>query len=157
MSLFFRRASDGSFRVGLGREEREALKWLTAQMRELLTDAGADGDPALDRLFPPAYGPDEAQKNAEYAQLMREELRKGRLGALDLLAATAEAESVTEDELTAWMGALNDVRLVLGTRLDVTEDMHELDDDDPRAPMFELYQYLTLLQGDVIDALQESG
>ena len=129
---------------------------MCAQLRELLTDAAHDGDPALERLFPPAYGADEQDKNLEYTQLMREDLRNGRLAAINVLEETIDGNELTEEQLLSWMGALNDIRLVIGTRLDVTEDMDELDDDDPRAPMFGLYQYLTWLQSDVIDALQET-
>lgn len=155
MSVWFKKAKDGTFRLKLKQEEREALRWLSGQMRELLTDAPEESDPAIARLFPPAYGPDDDDKNAEYFRLMRDDLLSGRLGALDLLASTIDGDSLTADDLMAWMGALNDIRLVLGTRLDVTEDMQEIAESDPRAPMFGLYQYLTWLQSDVIDALQE--
>jgi hypothetical protein len=155
VSVWFTRSKAGTFDVGLGREEREALRWLCSQLRELLTDASHDGDPAVDRLYPPAYAPSEAEKNAEYAQLMRDDLRAGRLGAIEVLESTIDVDEVTEEQLMSWMGALNDMRLVMGTRLEVTEEMDEIADDDPRAPMFGLYQYLTWLQSDVIDAIQE--
>jgi hypothetical protein len=155
VSVWFKRTRTGTFRLKLGREEREALRWLCGQMRELLAGDVDEGDPAVARLFPPAYGPDHEDKNAEYSRLMRDELLTGRLGALEVVAESVDASEVTEEQLVAWMGALNDIRLVLGTRLEVTEDMEEVPDDDPRAPMFGLYQYLTWLQSDVIDALQE--
>ncbi|HEX3622805.1 MAG TPA: DUF2017 family protein, partial [Acidimicrobiales bacterium] len=60
-----------------------------------------------------------------------------------------------EEQLTAWMRAVNEVRLVLGTRLEITEDRYDrpLDRRDPRAPAFAVYDYLTSLQGEIIDAL----
>ena len=64
-----------------------------------------------------------------------------------------ESDRVDENQLHAWSTALNDLRLVLGTRLDVTEDMDEVDPEDPRAPAFALYGYLTWLQGEIIEAL----
>ena len=60
---------------------------------------------------------------------------------------------LTEDQLNAWMGAVNDLRLVLGTRLDVTEDMDAVQLDDPRAPAFAVYQYLTHLLSEIVNAL----
>ena len=43
--------------------------------------------------------------------------------------------------------ALNDVRLALGTVLDVTEDTpDELPADDPRAPHLAVYHWLTWVQ-----------
>jgi hypothetical protein len=64
---------------------------------------------------------------------------------------------VNEDELLAWLGSLNSIRLVVGTRLDVTEETTERDfaDDEEAAGLFELYGYLTWLQGWVIEALDE--
>ncbi len=68
---------------------------------------------------------------------------------------TMHAQRVTEDELLAWVSAINDLRLILGTRLDVTQDMDlsGVESGDPRTPMFELYAYLTLLEGDAVTAL----
>jgi hypothetical protein len=53
------------------------------------------------------------------------------------------------------MGALNDLRLVLGTRLEVSEDMDEepFAPDDPRASAFAVYRYLSELQWMVVEAL----
>ena len=52
---------------------------------------------------------------------------------------------------------MNDVRLALGTRLDITEEsyerMDELDWDDPRYPMFSMYDWLTFLQESLVRAL----
>jgi hypothetical protein len=50
---------------------------------------------------------------------------------------------------------VNEVRLVLGTRLEITEEGDErpLDPQDPRAPGFAVYDYLTYLQGEIIEAL----
>ena len=60
-----------------------------------------------------------------------------------------------EDQLTAWMRAVNDVRLVLGTRLKVSDEGVDRPRDrrDPRAPAFAVYDYLTGLQGEIIEAI----
>lgn len=160
MSLRFgrriKRNRDGSYTVKLPSEERDLLRSLPAQLRTLLTDAGSDGDPALERLFPPAYSSDvesAPQRNAEYASLMREDLRAARLTSLDVMESSVDRTSLTEDELVAWLAALNDLRLVFGTRLDVQEDMDDVDPSDPLAPAFALYYYLTWLQEQVVAAL----
>jgi hypothetical protein len=155
----FKRNRDGSYTVRLPVEERELLRSLPGQLRTLLTDAGADGDPALERLFPPAFGPSDVERNAEYASLMRDDLRSARLTALSVMESSVDRTSLSEDELAAWLGALNDLRLVFGTRLDVTDDMDAMDDlppDDPLAPAFALYYYLTWLQEQVVQALAGS-
>jgi len=145
-----RRARDGTFEVRLEDWERQLLAGLPGQMRDLLdTD-----DPALERLYPPAYLTDD-EKNEEYRRLMRGDLTASRLGALDVLEATLGDERLTEEQLGAWMGAVNDVRLVLGTRLDVTEDLYEtgLPDGDPREAAFQLYGYLGYLLESIVEAL----
>ena len=163
MSLRFgrrvKRNRDGTYTVKLPSEERDLLRSLPSQLRALLTDAGADGDPALERLFPPAYSgelEDAPQRNAEYSSLMREDLRAARLTSLDLMESSIDRTSLSEEELVAWLGALNDLRLVFGTRLDVEEDMEDIAPDDPLAPAFALYYYLTWLQEQVVQALSGS-
>ncbi len=154
MALFgakVRRLRSGRYKVDLDSWERDLLRTLPGQLRELLdTD-----DPALERLFPPAYLDDD-ERNDEYQRLMRSDLLGGRTRALDVLEATIDATEVDEDQLVAWMGVLNDLRLVLGTRLDVSEDLDlaamELDPD--HGPAYALYGYLGYLQEWVVRALQ---
>lgn len=148
-----RRTRSGDYAVELEDWERDLLRGLPGQLRDLLSS----DDPALERLYPPAYLGDE-QRNEEYRRLMRDDLTSHRLTSLDILEATLDAKRLDEDQLVAWMGALNDLRLVLGTRLDVTEDMYEvgLAEDDPRAPAFALYGYLGFLQETVVDALSSA-
>jgi Domain of unknown function (DUF2017) len=119
-------------------------------MRELL---GAN-DPSAGRLFPPAYE-DDPELNAEYVGLVHDELLNGRLRALQVMEETIDAERLDEEQLSAWLGALNDLRLVLGTQLEVTEDDHgtELSDDDPQSPRYALYHYLGWLESQAVDAL----
>jgi hypothetical protein len=130
-------------------DERALLRSLVGQLRELLT---AGGDPSLRRLFPPAYG-DDLTRNAEYQAMVGDELLARRLGALDVVETTIESTRLTEEELTAWMAAVNDLRLVLGTRLDVSEDDEPVDPSDPEAPLHGAYHWLGWLLSEVVDAL----
>ena len=84
---------------------------------------------------------------------MRDDLLAGHLAALDTVEGTADAELLDEEQLAAWLSALNDLRLVLGTRLDVTEEMDAVPDDHPRAGAFAVYSYLGWLQEQVVAAL----
>ena len=145
----FRRASDGSYRVNLEDYERALLRTLPAQLRDLL----ATDDPALVRLYPPAYVSDD-EANEEYERLTRGDLTSRRLEALDLLESTVDEERLTEEQMAGWMGALNDLRLVLGTRLDVSEDDYgvEVPDDDPDAQAWAVYGYLGYLLEAVVEA-----
>jgi hypothetical protein len=150
LRLRIQRTRTGRFRLSLTKEEREVLRSLPGQLRELL---GTD-DPSLVRLFPPAYR-DDAASNAEYERLTRDSLISDRLEALRVMESTVDAEELSEEQLTAWLGALNDLRLVLGTRLDITEDSYaaELDPRDPRAPELALFAYLSWLQEQAVAAL----
>ena len=140
---------DGTFRVRLPADERDVLAALPAQLRDAL-DAE---EPTLFRLFPPAYV-DDAAANADYARLVGSSLLDGKLRALEQLERTAHAETLTEDDLRSWLGALESLRLALGTQLDVTEESYgPLDPSDPDAPRRALYHWLSWLQEEVVQAL----
>jgi hypothetical protein len=143
------RRRDGSFNVKLPEAERELVIGLVGQLRELLV---ADDAPGLERLFPPAYADDE-EREREYRSLVHDELLEKRFAALDIVEATVQETRLDEGQLTAWMGAVNDVRLVLGTILDVSEEMDEIDPGDPRAGSFAVYGYLTHLLAQIVGAL----
>jgi hypothetical protein len=151
MTRRVRRVRKGGVELRLSESERDFLRSLAPQMRELLE---APEDPAVARLFPKAY-PEDDQRQAEYALLAGGELLDSHLAALATLESTADAERLNAEQAEAWMRALNEVRLVLGTRLDVTEEGNErpTDPDDPRAAVFAAYDYLSMLQGELIDAL----
>ena len=152
-----RRSRGGGFELRIPADERELLRSLGPHMRTVLTDragSGEEADEAVERLFPVAY-PDDEDRQTEYRLLAHDELRASHLGALAVLEATADADRLDEDQLSAWMRAVNEVRLVLGTRLGVTEEGDErpFSARDPRAPAFAVYDYLTYLQGEIIEAL----
>jgi Domain of unknown function (DUF2017) len=146
------RTRDGAFRLRLPPDERDLLRTLPAQLRSLLDEAPED--PSLERLFPPAY--DDAESEAEYRRLMRDELLDGRRRALEVIEETVENDRLSPEQAQAWLTALNDLRLVLGTRLDVQEDdlLERLDPADPRAPALGLYAYLSWLQEQLVEALE---
>jgi hypothetical protein len=145
-----RRTRRGDFELRVPPAERDVLRSLPSQLRALLRS----DDPALERLFPPAYA-DDARMEEEYRGLVREDLLAARERSLDVMASTIDANRLDEEQVLAWLGAINDLRLVLGTRLEVTEELYEtgLPDDDPRAAPFAIYAYLGWLQEQVVGAL----
>jgi hypothetical protein len=145
------RTGDGEYVLRLPEEERALLRFLPDDLRSLL-DAAPD-EPDLRRLFPPAY--EDAEDEAAYRELMGNELLEGRRQALRVLAETAQAERLTGEQAQAWLTALNDLRLVLGTRLGVTDDslLEGLTENHPRAPELALYAYLSWLQEQLVEAL----
>jgi hypothetical protein len=149
MKRTVRRARDGTFQLRLTDDERDLIADLAVQLRELLVSEERDG---LERLYPPAYANDP-ERDAEYRALVHDELLEKRLAAIDIVEQTTTSTSLTEDEVTAWMGAINDLRLILGTRLDVSEDQEVPSLDDPQAPAYAVYQYLTHLLAEIVYAL----
>ncbi|HWG55604.1 MAG TPA: DUF2017 family protein [Gaiellaceae bacterium] len=140
------RREDDGYRLDLGREERALLRRLAAELRDGVEEQA--GDPSLQRLFPAAYEDDDDA--AEFDRLVRPTLVEAKREALATLERTASADRLTPGELEAWVAALNDLRLVLGTRLDVTEEM---DERRWREPGVALYGWLTWVQGTAIEAL----
>ena len=126
----FERGQEGGVELRLSRDERSLLAGLVAELRAVLD--GAPGDPSLRRLF-----------------------LDGRRAALALVAETVERERLSAEEADTWLRALNDLRLVLGTRLDVQEDTfaEELQRNDPRGPALAVYSYLSWMQEQLIEAL----
>jgi hypothetical protein len=145
-----RRKGQGRYQLRLRPNEKVLLGGLVEQLREQLL-ASTD-EPSVRRLFPPAY-PDDAERDAGYQVLTRDELLEHKLSALDVMERTLEAPELDESELNAWMNTLNSLRLVLGTRLDVDEEPPELDEGDPLAPAYAVYEYLGWVLSQVVDAL----
>lgn len=142
------------FRLRLSEAERDAVARFAGQLRQLLTSEDPSSDPAVARLFPAAV-PDDVLANLEYEQRHGHDLLLGKLEALDLVEATLTKDELSEDEVLAWLASLNSIRLVVGTRLDLTEESSERDfeGDEQASGLFEMYRYLTWLEGWVIEAL----
>ena len=147
-----KRLGNGELRLNLGAQEREVLRSLPGQLREVLEVA--PDSPAVRRLNPPAYR-DRPDHEEEYRRLMGEDLQERQVEALGVLEETVGQDRLTEEQAHGWLSALNSLRLVLGTQLDVSEDMDEdsFGPDDERAAGFALYGYLTWLLGELVEAL----
>jgi hypothetical protein len=139
------------YELRLDERERALIRQILGDMRALLM-LDAD-DLRVRRLYPSAYA-DDKEKEEEYRRLTHEELRSARLANVDTVEESIEAEVLTEEQLTAWMQAINSLRLVLGTLLEITDDDQELsfDPDDPEARTQALYGYLGGLLDEIVDA-----
>jgi uncharacterized protein DUF2017 len=147
----FSRGRGGEIELRLSRDERTLLASLAAELRAQLD--GDTHDPSLRRLFPPAYD-DDADEQA-YRELAGDSLLDGRRAALELMAETVDSDRLSAEDADAWLRALNDLRLVLGTRLDVQEDTFasDLRPDDPDAPALAVYGWLSWQQEQLVAAL----
>jgi len=67
-----------------------------------------------------------------FEQLMGDAIKAGKRESASVLRATAHQKRLGPEETLAWMRCLNDIRLLIGTRLDVQEDSDfEAMVDDP--------------------------
>ena len=145
-----RRRRDGRYAVDVDPKLRTVLASVAQQLGPMID---AD-DPATTRLFPPAYvGEDTAADEEGYRALVDGALRNHHHRALDVLVATASAETLTGEELDAWLSAIGSMRLVLGTRLDVSEDMEPPEAGDPRETEYAVYDLLGMVQAAIIEEL----
>jgi len=124
-------------------------------------------DPVLARLFPNAYT-DLAEASAEFRRFTENDLHTRKRSDAEALINTLDKLDppdhgrttlhLTPEESRQWLGALNDLRLAIATRLDlVTEDDHEalldLPETDPRTPVALTYTWLTYLQDTLVETL----
>lgn len=145
-------------RIGLDRQEAGILRELTKEMRMLLEADIPAGDQVLQRLFPRAYEDDEDQQS--YEDLIGNELREAKRAALRKVEGVLGTAGPIEAELPAtdvdeWLRFLNDVRLAIGTRLEVDEDKmgKDFDPNDPEAPALSVLHWLGWLQGSMLEEL----
>jgi Domain of unknown function (DUF2017) len=111
----------GGVDVELPDDVRDLLASLARQLAELIDDPEAVGEPGLERLFPPA-SLDDPMEALGFEQLMGDAMRAGKRESAAVLRATANATHLDAEETLAWMRCLNDIRLVVGTRLNIQED-----------------------------------
>jgi hypothetical protein len=151
--MIIRPTRSGTYRVQVLGWQQSMLTNLVDQLRDLLLDGSS---PLLRRLFPTAY-PSDAEADAAYADLVGDQLLAAKLDALDTVEATIEGGEFTEEQLIGWMQAVNSLRLVLGTRLDVSEDLDPGDvaDDDPDKALWVSYELLTQMLAIIVDALED--
>jgi hypothetical protein len=149
----FARADDGRFAVGLPGDVRDDLRDLCEELRTLLLGEDASSDAGIARLFPAAY--EDPLRNLDYEREAGGRLLASRLAGLDTVQATLGADAITEDELLAWLRTVNDLRLVLGARLDVTEEstLADVAADEEATVTFDLYHVLGQVESFMIKAL----
>jgi hypothetical protein len=151
----------------------EAMPGQGGPCEELMDFSGpttAPEDPVLARLFPSAY-PDDEEAAADFRRFTEGTLRNGKAAAAATVIDTLEESGLpTEPEdglfidveldepaAMSWLRSFTDMRLAIATRLGIeddedTERWELLPDDDPRAQVHEIYQWLGFLQETLVDA-----
>ncbi|TYP82828.1 DUF2017 family protein [Blastococcus xanthinilyticus] len=153
------RARGGRVVARLDRAEAGVVGLLLDQLEQLLAADPADstGDPVMERLLPPGHRSDRALAD-DYRDLTEQTLREGKADDLATVRATLPADGgdvrLDVEQAGAWLRTSNDLRLALGTRLDISEDSEPpeeiLDEGDHQLAV---YYWLTALQGSLVDAL----
>jgi Domain of unknown function (DUF2017) len=123
-------------------------------------DPELPADPVVARLLPDAYR-DDPEKAGEFRKYTESSLREAKKYFAQTLLETLPPEGgkirLTGDQARDWLRALNDIRLMFGVRLEVTEEFEEqlaaLDPQDPRLPAFEVYGWLGAVQDSLVHAL----
>jgi Domain of unknown function (DUF2017) len=117
-------------------------------------------DPVLARLLPDAYQ-DDPEAAGEFRKYTESSLREAKKYFAQALLETLPPHHgrvrLTADQARDWLRALNDVRLMFGVRLEVTEDFEEqvasLDPEDPRVAAFQVYGWLGEVQESLVRAI----
>ncbi len=147
-------------------DEVAVLRQVATEVIGLLTDGFDRGDPVVGRLFPDVYRNDPEQA-ADLRQYTEGELKTAKIdqaaAILAALPSTGGAVVRLDPEAAeAWLRALNDVRLALGIRLDLTDDTDLLDELDEavmrdptssRVRQLTMYEYLGVLQESLLESI----
>jgi hypothetical protein len=182
VSASFSRGPDGSVVVRFSQTERLVLRALVTDLLALLDVEDPQGavtddlerslgiggntelsdDPALARLFPDAY-PDDSEAAAEFRRYTESDLRSGKRGHARTVLQTLERGgrrdrlTLNGAETNAWLGALNDLRLIVAARLEITDDqddpLERFPAGDPRSEVAVWYHWLGWLQETLLESL----
>jgi hypothetical protein len=155
----FRATRGGEVVARLDPAEAGIVGLLLDQLEQLLAADADDvaGDPVMARLLPEGHRGDP-ELAADYRELTENSLRGGKTDDLAIVRATLPDQGgevrLDRDQAGAWLRSSNDLRLALGTRLDITEDTEPPDEiADEQDQQLAVYYWLTALQGSLVDAL----
>lgn len=121
-------------------------------------------DPVLQRLFPNAY-PHDAEASSDFRRFTERDQRQRKISdarvVAEGLAATdggKQAAVIQLDDASAWLKTLGALRLSLATRLGIDDeeamaDLAALPDDDPRALMYSVFEWLGFAQETLVHCL----
>jgi Domain of unknown function (DUF2017) len=143
-------------RLRLERGEADVLRQLIDELLELLRSAEAD-DRVSQRLFPDAY--DSPEDTAAYNELVADQLRRDKIeslqGVREALGRGRVDVTLSREACERWLTALTDLRLALGTRLEITEQKMgaDLDPQDPQAPWLAALHWLGWVQESMLQAV----
>jgi hypothetical protein len=148
---------NGGARLLLDDAETDIIRGLVDELRTLIAGGRIDrGDPVYDRLFPSAY--EEAKDEAAYRELIGDDLVTHKVEALDAISGAlgpgANDIPLEGESLDTWLSCLTDMRLAIGTRIDIDEERMaaEIDPKHPDARALAVLHWLGWIQEGVLQA-----
>lgn len=135
------------------------LRRLIGEYLALLDSAADPGDPVIGRLFPPA-SLEDAGVAASYRDLAQDDLTRHKRHTAEvalgsLVEGGGRQRSLDDDEMQAWLVVLTDLRLAIGTKQGVTEEVMDrpIDPNDPEQFPLAILHYLGALQESLVRSL----
>ncbi len=172
----FKASRQGRVTARISADERDYLLYLLAELEPVLAPlpVAADQDPlaamvgissavrpdepGVLRLFPDAYADPDAA--AEFRRFTEQGLREAKTASLqtmrETLVGSGEKVVLSRPQAEGWISTLNDLRLLMGTRLGVTAEFSfgaEADPQDPATLAAATYEFLGWVQGTLLFAL----
>ncbi len=149
-------------------EEVSVFEDIANDLRAIIETPALGDDPVRERLFPRAYlDPTEESAEISWAAFSHPELLESRILTLEVIIESLKRLEPSKPESDAgdmqyiilsmaetehWLKGLNDLRLALGTRLNIeTEADNEADDDDPTNGLRRIYTWLSALQQNLLE------
>jgi hypothetical protein len=164
--IMFQRVGD-RYTARFAPEEVKVLRQVASEVIALLTEGFDRDDPVVERLFPDIY-PDDPEATADLRRYTDGDLKTAKIDQAGAVLAALPASggggevALDVEAAEAWLRALTDVRLAIGTRLDIRDDTvleDELDEavfHDPtsaRVGQLSLFAYVGLLLESLLDAM----
>lgn len=144
-----RRIEGDRFAIDLDHRVRQVL----LDLKEMAVAHLAVESPATTRIFPVTYQ-NSPEMELDFQKLTRAPLTDHHQACLDTFANTLFLDELSLDEILAWLGALNNIRFILGSALEIDQDREAPEKDDPNYEGFVVYDLLTYLQSAIIDELE---
>jgi hypothetical protein len=154
----FRLIPEEGLRARLDAEEAGLLRELIAEMNTLLEAEVPRADAVKKRLFPDAY--EDREEAEKYQDLVGDDLVQRKKEALRIVRERIGSHgsvetSIPEPEIPEWLALLTDLRLAIGTRLEVDDAKMEaeFDPNDPNGPAISVLHWLGWIQSAMLEAI----
>lgn len=152
------RKRNGTIRLSLDDQEAQIMRELVREMNTLLEADLPRADAVVARLFPDAF--DDAEESERYRELIGDQLNDAKKAALRTVTESLGDEgkvspALEPNDVEDWLRVLTDIRLAIGTRLDIDDERmaRDIDPNDPDAQALVLLHWLGYTQELLVEAI----